>query len=108
MPDQHSGGPAGPAQAGNGDGMQFGHAKAVYLDPELRLHGLNASERRALAGWMNESRAAGIETVEDLGVRPWPGRGAETIIGVFKAGHLLASWLIVGQAGSWAVASCAD
>jgi len=88
--------------------MQFRRAQAVCAEPEPSFQRLNTSERRTLTGWITRSRPAGIETVEDLGVRDWPDLRAENIIGVFKTGHLLASWLIVGQAGSWAVASCAD
>ena len=54
------------------------------------------------------ARTDGIDAVEDLHARSWPGPGAETIIGVFQAEHLLASWLVVGQGGTWAVASCSD
>ncbi len=88
--------------------MDFGQARPVLPAATSSFGGLSTSERRVLAGWIAAARRGGIDTAEDLGVRPWPGVGTETIIGVFKPGHLLASWLIVGHRGSWAVASCGD
>jgi hypothetical protein len=88
--------------------MEFGQAQPVFPVTASAFGGLSPIERRTLAGWVEAARKGGIDTAEDLGVRPWPGLGAETVIGVFRSGHLLASWLIVGHAGSWAVASCGD
>lgn len=88
--------------------MEFGQAQAALARPASVFGALSPLEQRTLAGWISAAREGGIEAAEDLGVRPWPEPGAETIIGVFKSGHLLASWLIVGQAGSWAVASCGN
>ena len=69
---------------------------------------LTAVERRYLEGWSVAARASGVDAVEDMRGRSWPGPVAETIIGVFQSGHLLATWLIVGEGGNWAVACCAD
>lgn len=88
--------------------MEFGQARLAAAKSPSTFGGLNVSERRTLASWLEAARRGGIDTAEDLGVRPWPGLGTETIIGVFKSGHLLASWLIVGRSGSWAVASCGN
>jgi hypothetical protein len=88
--------------------MEFAQAQAALASSGATPNGLSPGDRRVLAGWIAAARKSGIETVEDLGLRPWPGHGTETIIGVFKSGHLLASWLVVGRAGSWAVASCGD
>jgi hypothetical protein len=89
--------------------MEFGQAQPVFPVTASAFGGLSPGERRTLAGWIATARKGGcIDTAEDLGVRPWPALGTETIIGVFKSGHLLASWLIIGHAGSWAVASCGD
>jgi hypothetical protein len=70
--------------------------------------GLTVPQRRYLFGWREAASATGIDSVEDLSRRPWPECDADTIIGVFRSGHLLASWLIVGHAGTWAVAFCGD
>jgi hypothetical protein len=88
--------------------MEFGQAQSVAPVSTAAFGGLSPVERRILAGWIVAARDGGIDTAEDLGIRPWPGLGAETVIGVFKSGHLLASWLIVGHDDSWAVASCGD
>lgn len=88
--------------------MEFGQAHAVLASRNSRFSGLSPVERRVLSRWLTAARQAGIDAAEDLGIRPWPAPSADSIIGVFKAGHLLASWLIVGQEGSWAVACCAD
>jgi hypothetical protein len=88
--------------------MEFAQAQASLARSGRALGGLTPLERRVLDGWVAAAREGGIETAEDLGFRAWPGQGTETIIGVFKSGHLLASWLVVGQAGAWAVASCGD
>lgn len=88
--------------------MEFGQAQPVVPVTANAFGGLSTLERRTLAGWIATARQSGIDTAEDLGIRSWPRVGSENIIGVFKSGHLLASWLIVGHAGSWAVASCGD
>ncbi|HUN40894.1 MAG TPA: hypothetical protein VMU81_11425 [Acetobacteraceae bacterium] len=88
--------------------MEFAQAQVAQANPGGAPRGLTQTERRVLDGWIAAAKQGGIETAEDLGFRPWPGHGTETIIGVFKSGHLLASWLVVGQAGAWAVASCSD
>lgn len=72
------------------------------------FRGLGPRDRRLLSLWLAAVRPAGIDSAEDLGARPWPAATADCIIGVFKAGHLLASWLVVGHDGRWAVACCAD
>jgi hypothetical protein len=69
---------------------------------------LTTAQRRYLLGWTEAARASGIDAVEDLTRRPWPGCEAETVIGIFQSGHLLATWLIVGNGESWAVACCRD
>jgi hypothetical protein len=88
--------------------MEFAHARAAAAQTDAAFGSLSPLERSTLARWMAAARKGGIDTVEDLGLRPWPGVGTETVIGVFKSGHLLASWLIVGRDGFWAVASCGD
>jgi hypothetical protein len=88
--------------------MDFGQAQPIPAGSSEAFGGLTTIERRILAKWIATARVGGIEAAEDLGFRPWPGVGAETVIGVFKSGHLLASWLIVGHTGNWAVASCGD
>jgi hypothetical protein len=88
--------------------MEFGQARAAPAQADRAFGGLSSVERRILAGWIAAAREGGIETAEDLGLRSWPGIGSETVIGVFKSGHLLASWLIVGHGDCWAVASCRD
>lgn len=88
--------------------MESAQAQHVVPAANTAFGGLSPVERRTLASWIAAAREGGIDTAEDLGFRPWPGVGTATVIGVFKSGHLLASWLIVGRAGSWAVASCGD
>jgi hypothetical protein len=88
--------------------MQLAHARAAAAPTDTAFRRLSPVERRMLAEWIAAARKGGIDTVEDLGLRPWPGLETETVIGVFKSGHLLASWLIVGRDGVWAVASCGD
>jgi len=88
--------------------MEFAQAQAALSGSARSVGGLSPGEQRVLTTWIAAARKAGIETAEDLGFRQWPGNGGETIIGVFKSGHLLASWLVVGHAGEWAVASCGD
>jgi len=88
--------------------MELAQAQAALARSGGTPSGLTPMDRRVLDRWIAAARQGGIETAEDLGFRAWPGDRAETIIGVFKSGHLLASWLVVGQAGAWAVASCGD
>jgi hypothetical protein len=99
---------AHPTHASDEIAMEFGHAHAVLVAPHQGFHGLSPAERLSLSRWLAAAREAGIDAAEDLGTRPWPSEAAQTIIGVFKSGHLLASWLVVGKDGDWAVACCAD
>ncbi len=69
---------------------------------------LTSEERSELAAWCEAARSAGIDGVEDLGVRPWPVPNAAAILGVYRSGAALADWLVVGRSGDWAVACCAD
>lgn len=88
--------------------MESAQAQVALASSGGTPSGLTPVERGVLDRWIAAAREGGIEAADDLGVRPWPGHGTETIIGVFKSGHLLASWLLVGRAGAWAVASCGD
>jgi hypothetical protein len=88
--------------------MQSASTNMACVVPSQAFGGLSTLERRTLLGWIVAAQAGGIETAEDLGTRLWPDYGAENVIGVFKSGHMLASWLVVGHDGSWAVASCGD
>lgn len=99
---------ARPAELGNEIAMELAQARAASAPATVAFSRLSPVERRILATWIATARKGGIETAEDLGLRPWPGLGTETVIGVFRSGHLLASWLIVGRGDSWAVASCGD
>ena len=74
--------------------------------PEFRA--LHAEERSCLLDWQSQARAIGIDAVQDLAPRRWPCPIADTIIGVYKLGDELASWLVVGHAGWWAVSCCDD
>lgn len=68
---------------------------------------LTDDEREVLATWAEHARATGIACVEDLRQRAWPATAEDaSIIGVFREGERLATWLVVGLTGSWAVASC--
>jgi hypothetical protein len=88
--------------------MKLAQIDAQHCSPGGAFSALTISQRRYLLGWSEAARTTGIDAVEDLAQRPWPDSEAETIIGVFRSGHLLASWLIVGHGGTWAVACCGD
>lgn len=74
--------------------------------PEFRA--LRSDERSYLLDWQTRVRAIGIDAVQDLVPRRWPCPIAETIIGIYKLGDEMASWLVVGHAGWWAVSCCDD
>ncbi len=74
--------------------------------PEFRA--LHTEERSYLLDWQSRVREIGIDAVQDLAPRRWPCPIADTIIGVYKLGDELASWLVVGHAGWWAVSCCGD
>ncbi len=76
--------------------------------PKSAFPALSAGERVCLEEWQRTVWLCGIDAVEDLAGRPWPCTVAETIIGVFRQGEDQAGWLVVGQAGQWAVATCAS
>ena len=69
---------------------------------------LSEFELRALRQWISAARDAGIDHVEDLKGRPWPAEFSGAVLGVFTPGEAHATWLAVGQNGSWAIASLAD
>ena len=76
--------------------------------PKSAFPALSAGERVYLEEWLRTVWLRGIDAVEDLAGRPWPCTVAETIIGVFRQGEDQAGWLVVGQEGQWAVATCAS
>jgi hypothetical protein len=88
--------------------MKLAQIYSQRSSPAQPFGGLTVPQRRYLFGWKEAACATGIDSVEDLSLRPWPECDAETIIGVFRSGHRLASWLIVGHAGTWAVAFCRE
>ena len=67
--------------------------------------GLTVEERRHLMVWTDSARESGIDATEDLRLRPWPLPVSAAVIGVFRTGEGMASWLVVGQNGLWTVVS---
>lgn len=94
--------PARPA------GLARTRAEFARSLPKSAFPALSAGERVCLEEWLRTVWLRGIDAVEDLAGRPWPCAVAETIIGVFRHGDDQASWLVVGQEGQWAVATCAS
>ncbi len=70
--------------------------------------GLTAEERRHLLTWLDSARDNGIDATEDLRMRPWPVPIVADVIGIFRAGEGMASWLLVGQNGLWTVVAVGD
>jgi hypothetical protein len=70
--------------------------------------GLTAEERRHLLSWLDSARESGIDATEDLRMRPWPVPIVAAVIGVFRAGEGMASWLVIGQNGLWTVVAVDD
>jgi hypothetical protein len=88
--------------------MKLALGDAQRPSPGQAFGRLTVAQWRYLLGWSEAAQATGIDAVEDLALRPWPECDAATIIGVFQSNHLLASWLVVGHGGMWAVACCSD
>ena len=80
----------------------------MLADVSQSFGGLSSDERRHLREWQVSAVAIGIDAVEDFTTRPWPCSVVGTVIGVFTAGSKAARWLVVGEDGAWAVASCAE
>ncbi len=78
----------------------------MQVDAAQSFAGLSSDERRHLREWQISASAIGIDAVEDLTCRPWPCPVLGPVIGVFTAGSRTARWLVVGDRGAWAVASC--
>lgn len=76
--------------------------------PGHAFRALTPDERAHLSNWRRASLSVGIDAVEDLTSRPWPGPIADVVIGVYRFGEAMASWLVIGQNGQWVVASCTD
>ena len=76
--------------------------------PRSAFPALSAGERVYLEEWLRTVWLRGIDSVEDLAGRPWPCTVAETVIGVFRQDEGQAGWLVVGQEGQWAVATCSS
>lgn len=73
-----------------------------------RINGLSCMDWHILSEWAKAAATNGIDTVEDFSTRPWESAKPDAVLGVFRTDHLLASWLVVGHAGSWVVASCGE
>lgn len=76
--------------------------------PGSRFSQLRPEDRIALCTWLDAVRGFGIDDVQDLSGRSWGEFRADYVIGVFKSGEIVASWLIVGHRNAWAVASWPD
>jgi hypothetical protein len=70
--------------------------------------GLSVEDRRHLLAWLDAARDSGIDATEDLRLRPWPMPVTAQVIGVFRAGMTMATWLVVGQNGLWTVVSVSE
>ena len=88
--------------------MQTDRRETVQGDVENSLGALRPTDRRALQNWLRAAGDSGIDGIEDLRSRPWPDLRADAILGVYRTGRAHASWLIVGNADGWAVASLDD
>jgi hypothetical protein len=75
--------------------------------PAQSFRALSPDDRAYLMNWSRAARLSGIDAVEDMMGRRWPCPVADVIIGVFRFGEELASWLVIGQDGEWVVACCA-
>ncbi|HXT80837.1 MAG TPA: hypothetical protein VN702_14835 [Acetobacteraceae bacterium] len=84
--------------------------KRVEADPLLSCFDrLTEADRRYLAHWLEHARESGIDDVRDLSRRGTLAAGIPadlSIIGVYRAGQALASWLVVGRRDGWVAASC--
>jgi hypothetical protein len=69
---------------------------------------LSVEDRRHLLSWLDTARANGIDATEDLRMRPWPKEVTAQVIGVFRTGMTMATWLVVGQNDLWTVVSVAE
>jgi hypothetical protein len=69
---------------------------------------LSPDERTCLLRWCGAAEAIGIDAVEDMKLRRWPCPTAEVVVGVFRRGDELASWLVIGHGAQWVIACCAD
>ncbi len=69
---------------------------------------LSVEDRRHLLSWLDGARASGIDATEDLRLRPWPMAVTAQVIGVFRSGMTMATWLVVGQNELWTVVSVAE
>lgn len=70
--------------------------------------GLSVEDRRHLLAWLDEARISGIDATEDLRMRPWPMPVTAQVIGVYRSGMTMATWLVVGQNGLWTVVSVSE
>jgi hypothetical protein len=70
--------------------------------------GLSVEDRRHLLAWLDEARVSGIDATEDLRLRPWPMPVTAQVIGVYRSGLTMPTWLVVGQNGLWTVVSVAE
>jgi hypothetical protein len=70
--------------------------------------GLSVEDRRHLLAWLDGAREVGIDATEDLRLRPWPMPVTAQVIGVYRSGLTMATWLVVGQNGLWTVVSVAE
>jgi hypothetical protein len=76
--------------------------------PAAGSFGLSVNDRRHLLAWLDGARLAGIDATEDLRLRPWPMPVTAQVLGVFRTGMTMATWLVVGQTGLWTVVSVSE
>src|SRR5258708_25771100 len=94
---------------GCGSGMPLSSkSRRVTTLATQPFRGLTPDERTHLQKWWKLALPAGIDMLEDLRARPWPCPVADTIIGIFRFGEEMATWMVIGQDGAWVAANCSD
>jgi hypothetical protein len=76
------------------------------MSASAEFPGLSAAERQTLADWRVAAAERGIETVIDLGARPWNVPGTRTVLGVFQRDAERAGWLLVQEDTGWDLIDC--
>jgi hypothetical protein len=77
------------------------------MPPAGRFEGLEDTDRQVLERWLAGVSHLGIDAAIDLSSRPWNLPASCVIIGVFKRGAKVASWLLVGDGLGWTLVNCA-
>ncbi len=88
--------------------VMAGQSGASWVSGTDAFIGLSPNDKQILDEWLVVAKAGQIDRVIDFGDRRWNVAGLDVVLGVFEAGGLAASWLLVRYQSCWVLAQVGE